>query len=61
MHIKVFDLIFRYDGAITYEYLKEDLERDKRWTVMEFGYLLRYLSTEERKLKKSSQEGEEAK
>lgn len=52
MHIKVFDMIFRYNEVVDDEFLKDDLTRDKSWSPMEFGYLLRYLSEENRELKK---------
>jgi len=48
LHIKVFDLVYRYNEIVDKTMLKEELEKDTKWTPLEISYLLRYATLENR-------------
>jgi hypothetical protein len=48
LHIKVFDIVYRYDLGISKTISIEQLEKEIKWTPKEAGYLLRYLDMENR-------------
>ncbi|MEA3384676.1 MAG: hypothetical protein U9Q20_08435 [Campylobacterota bacterium] len=53
LHIKVFDFIYRYNQSIEPSTLKQDLEHDMKWTAYEVGFLLHYLTLENRIIPKN--------
>ncbi|MEA3289266.1 MAG: hypothetical protein U9Q04_03705 [Campylobacterota bacterium] len=53
LHVKVFDIVYRFNETVKSDWLKQDLERDLRWTPLEMAYLLRYATTEDRTIPKS--------
>ena len=48
LHIKVFDIVYRYDLGVDKKQSETDLEKEIKWTPKEAGYLLRYLDMEDR-------------
>jgi len=48
LHIKVFDIVYRYDLGVNKEMNISQLEKELKWTPREAGYLLRYLNMEDR-------------
>lgn len=48
LHIKVFDIVYRYDLGVNKAMNLEELEKEIKWTSREAGYLLRYLDMEDR-------------
>ena len=52
LHIKVFDMIYRYNEVVAKDAYKDDLVSDVRWTPLELAYLLRYVSMEDRSIAK---------
>ena len=48
LHIKVFDIVYRFDLAVNKNMSLEELEKEIKWTSREAGYLLRYLNMEDR-------------
>lgn len=52
LHIKVFDIVFRYNEYVEKDSLKEELEADIKWTPLEMSYLLRYATLEDRAIPK---------
>jgi hypothetical protein len=48
LHIKVFDIVYRYDLAVNKAMSIILLEKEIRWTPREAAYLLRYLNMEDR-------------
>ena len=48
LHIKVFDIVHRYDLGVDKKQNETDLEKEIKWTPKESGYLLRYLDMEDR-------------
>ena len=48
LHIKVFDIVYRFDLAVNKNMSLEELETEIKWTSREAGYLLRYLNMEDR-------------
>ncbi len=48
LHVKVFDLIYRYNESIEPSELKQELERDTKWSPLEIAYLLHYCTLENR-------------
>lgn len=48
LHIKVFDIVYRYDLGVDKSKQIVDLEKEIKWTPREAGYLLRYLNMEDR-------------
>lgn len=50
LHIKVFDLVYRYDLAVNKTTNIEELEKEIKWTPQEAAYLLRYINMEDRKI-----------
>lgn len=53
LHIKVFDVVARYHETVESDFLKEDLEKDMRWSPIDMAYLLRYATLENRSIIKS--------
>ncbi|MEA3498252.1 MAG: hypothetical protein U9R16_04250 [Campylobacterota bacterium] len=52
LHIKVFDIVFRYDNSVEKDASVEELVRDIRWTPNDVAYLLYYISLEDRVIPK---------
>jgi hypothetical protein len=48
LHIKIFDIVYRYDLGVNKELTIEDLKKQLKWTPREMGYILRYLTLEDR-------------
>ena len=48
LHIKVFDIVYRYDLAVNKGMTLDQLEKEIKWTPREAAYLLRYLDMEDR-------------
>jgi len=48
LHIKVFDIVYRYDLGVNKNMSLEELEKEIKWTPKEAAYLLRYLNIEDR-------------
>ncbi len=48
LHIKVFDIVYRYDMGVNKTMSVEQLEKEIKWTPREAAYLLRYLNMEDR-------------
>ena len=48
LHKKVFDIVYRYDLGVDKNKSLVNLEQENKWTPQEAGYLLRYLSLEDR-------------
>ena len=48
LHIKVFDLVKRYDNSVDKDASLEELEKNILWNALEVGYLLKYISLENR-------------
>jgi len=48
LHIKVFDIVYRYDLAVNKGMSTSQLEKEIKWTPREAAYLLRYLNMEDR-------------
>ena len=48
LHIKVFDIVYRYDLGVNKEMSLEELAKEIKWTPNEAAYLLRYLDMEDR-------------
>ena len=48
LHIKVFDIVYRYDLGVKKDMRIEELKKEIKWTAREAGYLLRYLNMEDR-------------
>ena len=48
LHIKVFDIVYRYDLGVNKEQSLEELKKEIKWTPREAGYLFRYLNMEDR-------------
>jgi len=48
LHIKVFDIVYRYDLGVNKAMSLEELEKEIKWTPREAAYLLRYLNMEDR-------------
>lgn len=53
LHIKVFDIVYKYNEVVGKDWIKEDLERDMRWTPLDMAYLLHYAATEDRAIPKA--------
>jgi hypothetical protein len=52
LHIKVFDIVFRYDNSVEKDDPKDELSKDIRWSPLDMAYLLYYLSLENKRLPK---------
>jgi hypothetical protein len=52
LHIKVFDIVFRYNEYVEKDATKEELQGDIKWTPLEVSYLLRYATLEDRAIPK---------
>jgi len=50
LHIKVFNIVYRYNQEIDKDDPKEILEKDIRWSPQDAAYLLRYITTENRNI-----------
>ncbi len=50
LHIKIFDLVYRYDLSVNKKQSLEDLSKELKWTPLDAGYLLRYLNMEDRRI-----------
>jgi hypothetical protein len=48
LHIKVFNIVYKYDNLINKKSTKQELEENIAWTPLEMAYLLYYLSLENR-------------
>ncbi len=48
LHVKVFDMIYRYNNSVDLDGLKEELQKDIKWTPLEMAYLFHYLTLENR-------------
>lgn len=48
LHIKVFDIVYRFDLGVNKAMSLEELEKEIKWTPREAAYLLRYLNMEDR-------------
>lgn len=48
LHIKVFDIVYRYDLGVNKEMSIEELAKEVKWTPSEAAYLLCYLNMEDR-------------
>ena len=53
LHIKVFDIVYRYDNSVLKNRSVDQLQNDIRWTPQEVGYLLRYIDMENRNITNS--------
>ncbi|MEA2050508.1 MAG: hypothetical protein U9O56_07245 [Campylobacterota bacterium] len=53
LHVKVFDMIYRYNESVDPAELKQELEVDLKWTPLEVAYLLHYITLENRIIHKS--------
>ena len=54
LHIKVFNIVHRYDNEIKKDALKEEMATQYEWAPIDAAYLLRYLSLENRRLTKKN-------
>lgn len=52
LHIKVFDIVHRYNEYVDKRLRKEDLEAERKWTPLDMTYLLRYATLENRSIRK---------
>ncbi len=52
LHMKVFDIVNRYETNVEKDELKELLSKEVIWTPLDMAYLLYYLSLEDRVLPK---------
>jgi len=52
LHIKVFDVVYRYDIGVDKDASLEELKKEVKWTPLDAAYLLYYLSLSERTLPK---------
>ncbi len=52
LHMKVFDIVYRYDTLVIKDALAQDLVKDTRWTPLDMAYLLYYLCLENRVIPK---------
>jgi len=52
LHIKVFDLVYRYNESVDKEFIKEELLKDIKWSAEDVAYLLRYITLENRVIPK---------
>ena len=50
LHIKVFDIVYRYDLGVNKMMSVDQLEKEIKWSPREAAYLLRYLNMEDRKI-----------
>jgi hypothetical protein len=48
LHIKVFDIVYRYDLGVNKMMSVDQLEKEIKWSPREAAYLLRYLNMEDR-------------
>jgi hypothetical protein len=54
LHLKVFDIVYRYDNAIPSDTLANELIADIRWSPLDMAYLLYYLTLENRVIPKKN-------
>jgi len=52
LHIKVFNIVYKYDNEVNKDSLKEELVSKYNWSPIDTAYLLRYLSLEGRQIPK---------
>lgn len=52
LHVKVFDVVYRYVNAVNKEQGEEKLKNELKWSPLDAAYLLCYLNTEEKWLPK---------
>ena len=52
LHIKVFNIVHKYDNEIEKDVLKEEMSNQYNWSPIDAAYLLRYLSLENRRITK---------
>jgi hypothetical protein len=52
LHMKVFEIVNRYESNVEKDELKEQLRNDLIWTPLDMAYLLYYLSLEDRVIPK---------
>jgi len=50
LHIKIFDLVYRYDNLVDKTQTLDQLANQLEWTPLEAAYLLRYINMQNRKL-----------
>ncbi len=50
LHIKVFDIVYRFDTTISKDMIMQELFQEIKWTPMEVAYLLRYISLENKSI-----------
>ncbi len=48
LHLKVFDIVFRFDNMVNKDALAQELIIDMQWTPLDMAYLLHYLCLENR-------------
>jgi hypothetical protein len=46
LHIKVFNIVYKYDNLIKRNFTQKQLEEDISWTPLDIAYLLYYLNLE---------------
>lgn len=49
LHLKVFEIVHRYDDLVNKKASLKELKEDLKWSPLEVAYLLRYLTLENRK------------
>lgn len=52
LHMKVFDIVYRYDNLVSKDALSQELIVDMQWTPLDMAYLLHYLCLENRVIPK---------
>ncbi|MEA3554128.1 MAG: hypothetical protein U9R39_07000 [Campylobacterota bacterium] len=52
LHMKVFDIVYRYDNLVAKDALGQELIVDMQWTPLDMAYLLYYLCLEDRVIPK---------
>ena len=52
LHMKVFDIVFRFDSLVAKDSLAQELVIDTQWTPLDMAYLLHYLCLENRVIPK---------
>ena len=50
LHIKVFDVVYRFDVGTQKDMLMQELFKEIKWSPMDVAYLLRYISLENRSI-----------
>lgn len=52
LHLKVFEIVHRYDDLVNKKATLKELKEDIKWSPLEVAYLIRYLTLENRKKSK---------